>query len=62
MYLNYYGGKLELSDGLPVTTKADRGNHGYGVKSIRSIVSKYDGELSISMEDQVFCLQILIPA
>ena len=58
---NYYSGELELANGLPVTTKADRGNHGYGVKSIRSIVAKYDGELSITTEDQVFSLQIVIP-
>ena len=58
---NYYSGSLELSDGLPVTTKADRRNHGYGVKSIRAIVQKYAGELMIDMEDHVFSLQILIP-
>ena len=58
---NYYEGSLELSDGLPVTTKEDKRNHGYGVKSIRAIVTKYDGELLIGTEGQVFSLQILIP-
>jgi hypothetical protein len=58
---NYYGGTLALSDGLPVTTKADRANHGYGVKSIRAIAQKYGGQLMIGMENQVFSLQILIP-
>lgn len=59
---NYYEGSLELSDGLPVTTKEDKRSHGYGVKSIRAIVTKYDGELLIGTEGQVFSLQILIPA
>lgn len=58
---NYYEGSLELSDGLPVTTKEDKRNHGYGVKSIRAIVTKYDGQLLIGTEGQVFSLQILIP-
>ena len=58
---NYYEGSLELADGLPVTTKEDKRNHGYGVKSIRAIVPKYDGELLIGTEGQVFSLQILIP-
>ncbi|MBQ8093394.1 MAG: sensor histidine kinase, partial [Clostridia bacterium] len=58
---NYYAGTLELADGLPVTTKEDRDNHGYGVKSIRSIISKYGGDMQISLEGQVFSLQILIP-
>lgn len=59
---NYYEGSLELADGLPVTTKEDKRNHGYGVKSIRAIVTKYDGQLLIGTDGQVFSLQILIPA
>ena len=59
---NYYAGTLELVDDLPVTSKADKREHGYGVKSIRTIVNKYEGELMIGTEDQIFSLQILIPA
>lgn len=58
---NYYEGELELAGGLPVTTKADKHNHGYGVKSIRAIVAKYGGELLIDTENRIFSLQILIP-
>ena len=59
---NYYEGILELAGGLPVTTKADKRSHGYGVRSIRAIVAKYGGELLIDTENRILSLQILIPA
>ncbi|MGM9537155.1 MAG: GHKL domain-containing protein, partial [Candidatus Onthomonas sp.] len=40
---NPYSGSLTLRDGLPVTHKEDRQNHGFGLKSIRDIVEKYHG-------------------
>lgn len=58
---NYYEGTIHLKDGLPLTSKADAGNHGIGVKSIRTLAQKYDGAIEISTEDQTFLLQILIP-
>lgn len=58
---NYYEGTIQLKDGLPLTSKADAGNHGIGVKSIRTLAQKYDGAVEISTEDQTFLLQILIP-
>ena len=36
-------------DGLPVTTKATS-NHGYGVKNIKSIAAKYNGDIEIRQE------------
>lgn len=50
----------EFEDGLPVTTKGDKGYHGFGLKSIRHIVHKYDGFLSVGIEDGCFSLKILI--
>ena len=58
---NYLSGELEIKDGLPVTTKADKKYHGYGMMSIRHIVQKYSGELSVSCENGVFALNIVIP-
>lgn len=46
---------------LPRTTKADRFHHGFGLKSIRYMVKKYDGNLNVSVEDDCFSLKILIP-
>ena len=52
---------LRFEDDLPVTTKKDKDYHGYGLKSIRRTVKKYDGFVTISTEDDWFSLKILIP-
>ena len=43
-------------DGNPATTKADRNYHGYGIGSIRKIVEKYNGSLSLRADGQIFIL------
>jgi len=59
---NYYEGPIQLnSEGLPVTTKQDKAFHGYGMKSIRMLVNKYHGEMTIQTEDGVFLLCLLLP-
>ena len=56
---NGYEGDLEFKGGLPQTTKGDRSNHGYGMKSIRYIVNKYDGRMLINGDGGVFRLTML---
>lgn len=58
---NYYDGIIEFKDNMPVTAKKEKEIHGYGLTSIRSIAHKYDGDVSISTENGIFSLQILIP-
>lgn len=58
---NYFDCSLTFEDGLPVTTKADRAYHGYGLKSIRFITEKYGGTMSIQSADNIFSLNILFP-
>lgn len=58
---NCYEGELNFVDGLPSTGKDVR-YHGYGMKSIRSIVEKYDGSLMVKAHDGWFELRILFPA
>lgn len=58
---NYYEGTIRMEDGLPVTTKEDTCNHGYGVRSIREIASRYGGTMDIAAEDELFVLSILLP-
>ena len=58
---NYYADDVVFSDGLPMTTKQDKAYHGFGVKSMRRITEKYDGDLSMNAEDGVFTLNILFP-
>lgn len=56
---NYFDGERTFQDGLPVTTKADKNYHGFGMRSIRMIVHKYDGELTAYAADGIFHLNIL---
>lgn len=58
---NYYEGELEFQNGLPQTRKDDGVYHGFGMKSIDMIARKYGGTIEITTEDQMFCLDILIP-
>ena len=52
--------ELEFRDGLPVTDKVDKDLHGFGVKSIRYIVQKYNGELVMRVRDGIFSLDIIL--
>ncbi len=58
---NCYEEKLTFIDGMPLTTKSDAKNHGYGLKSIENTVKKYGGSVMIHAADGWFELRILIP-
>lgn len=56
-FINYYEGSLQMERGLPLTTKTtDQGYHGFGLKSIRLIASKYKGSILVSAKDGIFNL------
>ena len=59
---NYCPQPPEFQSGDPVTTKADKDNHGFGVKSIRYLVGKYHGNVAFLAEYDMFVLDIMIPA
>ncbi len=58
---NLYDGTVAFEDGLPQTSKADKRYHGFGMKSIRMIVEKYQGALDVQARDGAFVLSILLP-
>ena len=58
---NHMEGKLHFRENLPVTSKDDAANHGFGIKSIRSIVEKYHGTVTVTADNNIFVLTILIP-
>lgn len=58
---NYFEGDLHYAEGNLQTTKEDKSFHGYGIKSIRYIVNKYDGAVDIDAKENWFNLRILIP-
>lgn len=53
--------EVEFEDGLPLTTKARNGYHGFGMKSMRHMIEKYDGYLSAEVKDQCFYLKMILP-
>ena len=58
---NSYTGDLVWSGGRLITSKSDKHNHGFGIRSIERIVHKYGGRYSISTEDQIFTMNIVFP-
>ena len=57
---NYYQGEIYLNnDGLPITTKDNKDYHGFGMKSIKLLVNKYNGDLKITTKKNIFTLSIL---
>ena len=58
---NYCENKIKIKNGYPVTTKADKTSHGFGLKSIRYTVDKYHGTVTFNVNKNWFELKILIP-
>lgn len=56
---NYLKDKIELENGLPKTIKIDKNFHGFGVKSIKTIVESYKGEFFITQEDNLFSINMI---
>lgn len=60
---NYCGARLSFAGGLPVTTKQDKGYHGFGTKSMRYIVQDlYGGNLIMQQNGDIFSVTAMIPA
>ena len=58
---NPYAGEVRFDDGLPRTSKADKRCHGFGTRSMRMIVERYDGVLTMDARDGVFSADVLLP-
>lgn len=58
---NRFEGQLEFVDDLPKTTKGKKDYHGFGLKSIQTIVYQYGGSLEIVEREGWFELSILFP-
>lgn len=59
---NYCPSSPVIHDGLPVTTHGDTTRHGFGLRSVRYIVGRYDGMLNIGKEGDLFVVSILFPS
>ena len=57
---NYFKGERNIQNGLIHTTKQER-RHGYGMKSIRMIVSDNNGTMNVRTQGNMFFLIINLP-
>ncbi len=58
---NYCEKKVKIKNGLPVSTKHDRSNHGFGLKSIKYTAEKYHGTMNVGLNKNWFELKVLVP-
>lgn len=56
---NHYDGKADV--GRFETSKQDKSNHGFGMKSMKKIVEKYGGTMDVFIADDMFQVDILLP-
>lgn len=50
----------EDKQGNLLSTKRDKNRHGYGVKSMKRVVEKYQGEVLIEAENQMFVMTVIM--
>lgn len=60
---NYYRADAapRFSGGLPLTSKGNTLDHGFGMRSMRAIAERYGGTLAARAADGVFHLDIMLP-
>mgnify|MGYP004630673319 FL=1 len=59
---NRYQGERRHAGGGFSTTKADANAHGYGLRSVRDCVHHLGGEMTLSDENRLFVVNVLLPA
>jgi hypothetical protein len=58
---NYFDGEARFEDGLPISTKGDPLNHGFGTRSMRQIVERYGGSMTMHAQGDRFAVTIVLP-
>ena len=58
---NYCPEPPKFQNGLPVSTKADKSYHGYGIKSIRHAADKYGGTVTLHDRNEWFEITVMVP-
>lgn len=62
IFQNYYFEEPKMDNGIFLTTKEDKENHGIGIYSIRKEVEKYNGKVTIDInkETRTFVMKLLM--
>lgn len=51
---------IKRERGVIVTSKADKENHGYGLKSVNETVEKYNGTVNINPDNDIFTVTVVL--
>lgn len=57
---SFDGNYIKNDDGTFITTKNDKNNHGIGLGSIQNALQKYNGQLNIETEENIFKISIIL--
>lgn len=57
---NYFRGNLDSDDGKNTSKDYEIGYHGYGMKNMKRICSKYGGDMNYSIETDIFFLNLYL--
>ena len=57
---NPYVAEVRYENGKIVSTKTDRKEHGFGLKSIEAVAEKYNGCMNVNHNDGVFAVDVLL--
>ena len=57
---NTYDGAVNESGGKLLTTKSDTASHGIGLSSVRSVVERNHGELTIDYDKEMFTVKVML--
>ena len=58
---NFFAGTLRIEDGLPQTSKIEeQGFHGFGMRSMQLIAEKYNGQLQVKTDGDLFILSVYL--
>lgn len=58
---NSKSNKIKIKNGIPVTTKNDSHNHGFGITNIAFAVDKNNGSFDYKADEDVFTAEIVLP-
>jgi signal transduction histidine kinase len=61
---NMFAGKVDIRNGIPVTSKKDSDMHGIGIRSIENAASRYGGTVNVKADNKKrqFTLIVMLPA
>lgn len=57
---NSFNGEIKKNQKGFITTKERKELHGIGLQSVKKIVEKYNGALTISISENIFCVKLIM--